>query len=558
MIKGARAATRTVSILQAVVLASAAGCHGHARADSAVPWGVSPSSALSAVPEEWLGAMAAAGAASVRGYDYRRGPAGLEPYRRAGLAVTGILMWSPKKPRSFPVHDLSSFRSYVIQTVKRFGGYIKHWEVWNEPPNGSADTSPASYAKVLSVAYDAAKSVDPQLQIGLAAKSVHLRFIEQAILAGAKGKFDFVSLHPYETAALLPLGWELPFLGIDANLRALLRATNPEKLRVPLRFTEIGVEVGDKPPVAIDEALQAATLIKIYVLGLAQQIEHIHWFDPRDSEDKHHGLLRRDGSKRPAYHALSALTRALGRKPEFKGFVSLTAHSYGFLFKARDEEVLIAWLQPGAPSSEPLPIVASSVDFGSGKRGKVSQIVLSAAPVLLTAASASNTGLGWRAKAGSELPAAWLCASGSGEVHFSAGEAPCGLHMVQPGQVAHEPGGAEVDLAGRIGARFAVDPQLVGYADQKLEITAVVRGHGRGDPGFNLKYEAQRPLTRVNDHGMVGAGGWNHIQGATPMTLRWTVKDARFVGKYGANLAIECDSSKHCDFSLLRLQVKKL
>jgi hypothetical protein len=73
-----------------------------------------------------------------------------------------------------------------------------------------------------------------------------------------------------------------------------------------------------------------------------------------------------------------------------------------------------------------------------------------------------------------------------------------------------------------------------------------------------LKYETDRPLTRVNDYGMIGASGWNHIQGDAPTTLRWTVKDARFVGKYGVNLAIECDSSKYCDFSLLRLHVKKL
>ncbi|HET8936978.1 MAG TPA: hypothetical protein VFN67_26225, partial [Polyangiales bacterium] len=234
----------TVSIVQALTLAITAGCHSHAFADSAAPWGVSPSAALSAAPDEWLKPMAEAGARTVRGYDYRKGVAGLAPYRATGLAVTGILMWSPKQPRSFPVQDLIGFRNYVIQTVKRFGARINHWEVWNEPPNGTADTSPASYAKIVAVAYDAAKSVDPKLQIGLATKSVHLRFVEDAIAAGAKGKFDFVSLHPYETASLLPLGWELPFLGIDKNLRALLRAKNPDKQHVPLRFTEIGVEVG--------------------------------------------------------------------------------------------------------------------------------------------------------------------------------------------------------------------------------------------------------------------------------------------------------------------------
>ena len=541
MMKGASAT------LHALVLVIVAGCQGHAFADS--PWGVSSSSALSANPQEWLEAMKAAGATRVRGYDYRRGIVGLTPFRDAGVAVTGILMWSPKRPRSMPVYDIEGFRSYVLQTVRTYGSYIKHWEVWNEPPNGTADTSPASYAKIVAVAYDAAKSVDPKLQIGLATKSVHLRFLEEAISAGAKGKFDFVTLHPYETAELLAEGWELPFLGIGANLRAMLRAKNPDKQNVPVWFSEIGVEVGRKR----DEAQQAASLVKIYVLALAQHIDHIHWFDPRDSEGKHHGLLRRDGSKRPAYHALGALTRALGRKPELKGFLSLTEHSYGFLFKGRDGDVLVAWMRPGAPASAALPLVASSVDFTTGKAGKLNQLVLTGEPVLLLAASESNTALSWRAKAATTVPAAWSCSS----PHFSAGEPQCGVHIVGPAQVTQGASGAEISLAGRNGARFAVDPQVIGYADHKLEISLVVRGHGRGEPGFNLKYEAERPLTRVNDNGMVGAGGWNHIRGEEPTTLRWTVDDARFVGKYGINLAIECDSSKFCDFSVLRLNIKK-
>lgn len=548
MKKGASAAT-----LQALVLVITAGCHAHAFADS--PWGVSPSSALSANPAEWVGTMAAAGVTRVRGYDYRKGKAGLEPFRAAGTALTGILMWSSKQPRSMPVYDLDGFRSYVIQTVRSFGSYIKHWEVWNEPPNGTADTSPVSYARVVATAYDAAKSVDPKLQIGLAAKSVHVRFLEDAIAAGAKGKFDFVSVHPYETAELLPQGWELPFLGIGPNLRAMLRAKNPDKQNVPLWFSEVGVEVGRNARTSIDEASQAATLIKIYVLGLAQRIDHIHWFEPRDSEGKHHGLLRRDGSKRPAYHALNTLTHALGRKPEFKGFITLAENSYGFVFRGRAGDVLVAWMRPGAVASAALPVVASQLDFATGKRAERNQIVLTTEPLLLSAASESNTAIGWRAKAAAQVPAAWSC---RGAPSFTAGETPCGVHMLGPVQVTHAAGGAEISLSGRNGARFAVDPQLIGYADQKLEISAVVRGHGRGEPGFNLKYEAERPLERVNDNGMVGAGTWNHLKGEEPTTLRWTVKDARFVGKYGINLAIECDSSKFCDFSLLRLNIKKL
>jgi hypothetical protein len=555
MTRGAGAAI-VVVILQAWLL----GCGSRAYAESLSPWGVSPSAALSNAPQEWLSAVSEAGATTVRGYDYKRGLAGLEAYRKAGLGVTGILMWSPGKPLKFPVDDLAGFRRYVTNKASMFGGYIKHWEVWNEPPNGTTDKSAASYAKIVAVAHDAAKAVNPQLQIGLAAKSVHIRFLAEAIAAGAGDKFDFISLHPYETAALLPQGWELPFLGIAGNVRAMLRASNPSKHDVPLWFTEIGVELTGRHVSKLGEAVQAATLVKIYTLSLAQGVGHIHWFDPRDSEGKHHGLLRRDGSRRPAFRALSTLTRALGKKPEWKGFVDLGAHSYGFLFAGRQGDVLVAWARPHATRAQEvtLPTAATKIDFTTGAQSSAERVELDSTPLLLRAAAGSKTSAAWRSQSSAGLPASWLCTTQDHALQLVAGEPDCGVHMADPAQVMHVAGTAELSLSGRSGARFAVDPQLIGYGDRALEITAVVRGHGRGKPGFNLKYEADRPLERVDDNGMVGAGHWNHVQGEAPMTLHWTVKDARFVGKYGVNLAIDCDSRNFCDFSLLRLSVRKL
>ena len=502
--------------------------------------------------------MAEAGATTVRGYDYRRGKDGLRAYRDAGFAVTGILMWSPTKPRRFPVDDLDGFRRYVTKQVGTFGDYIRHWEVWNEPPNGTTDTSAASYAKIVQTAYQTAKALDPKLQIGLAAKSVHIRFLADAIAAGARNKFDFISLHPYETAALLPQGWELPFLGIAGNVRAMLRTLDPGKRDVPIWFTEIGVELGSVAQLA--EAAQAATLVKIYTLGLAQGIDHIHWFDPRDSEGKRHGLLRRDGSQRPAYRALGTLTRVLGKKPAWKGFVELSANSYGFLFTGRGGDVLVAWTRADVKDKEALalPQPVEVIDPARGTQANMERVELEHAPVLLQAAADSKAASAWRSKASASVPAAWLCSVEGQTVQLVAGDRTCGLHMVEPPRADQVAGSAELSLAGRSAARFAVDPQLIGYGDRALEVTAVVRGHGRGKAGFNLKYEADRPLDRVDDNGMVGARGWNHVQGDAPMTLRWRIKDARFVGKYGVNLAIDCDSRKFCDFSLLRLSIRKL
>ena len=549
-----------MSLLCVLYLQALLGCGSRAYADSLTPWGVSPSAALSHAPHEWLRVMAEAGATTVRGYDYRRGKDGLRVYRDAGFAVTGILMWSPGKPRRFPIDDLDGFARYVTKQIGTFGDYIRHWEVWNEPPNGTTDTSAASYAKIVATAHRTAKALDAQQQIGLATKSVHIRFLADAISHGARDRFDFISLHPYETAALLPQGWELPFLGIAGNVRAMLRALDPGKQHVPIWFTEVGVELGGRAGAHLGETHQADTLVKIYTLGLAQGIGHIHWFDPRDSEGKQHGLLRRDGSQRPAYRALSTLTHALGKKPAWKGFVELSANSYGFLFGARGADVLVAWTRVDANDKEELvlPQPVSSIDFARGREEKVERVELSAAPLLLRAAADSKTAAAWRAKTTTTVPASWLCTVEGQTVQLVAGKRACGLHMVEPPRSEQVAGNAELSLSGRSVARFAVDPQLIGYGDRALEVSAVVRGHGRGKAGFNLKYEADRPLDRVDDNGMVGAGKWNHVHGDAPSTFRWRINDARFVGKYGVNLAIDCDSRKFCDFSLLRLSVRKL
>ena len=99
---------------------------------------------------------------------------------------------------TLPVNHLPGWSRYVTEMVKHAKGRIKYWEVWNEPPNGTGrDQTPADYAKIVVAAYNAAKAADPACQIGIAAKSVHVNYLEQAIKAGAKDHFDYLTLHPY-------------------------------------------------------------------------------------------------------------------------------------------------------------------------------------------------------------------------------------------------------------------------------------------------------------------------------------------------------------------------
>lgn len=496
--------------------------------------------------------MAAAGVTNVRGFHSGKRFAELQPYRDAELSLSGVLLWSPTRPITFPTSDLEGFKQYVKTEVSRYRGVVKSWEVWNEPPNFSEDMSPSSYAVVVAAAYDAAKSVDPSVQIGLAAKSVHVRFLAEAIAAGARDKFDYVSLHPYEVAALISHGCERTFLGIVDNVRAMLREQNPGRASVPVLFTEIGVELRDNERASIAEAEQADALIKIYSMSFAQGVDQVDWFDPRDSEGKHHGLLRGNGTTRPAYRAYQQLRAALGRTPRFLGWISLTPDSLGFLFAGPESDVVVTWLPPAKTREISLADAALMIDPASGEHTLAKTLKLAHEARLIAAATGSPLAAAWRKQARRDR-APWDQSSGAKEIELGTGTtapALCLVNTVSTGQ-------SEINLTRSRGAWFAVDPKFVGYAGAPLEVTLVARGHGQGAAGFNLKYESRKQIKAADGNGMVVKGSWNTVRGTRPTTFTWQIDDASFVSKYGPNLGLDCDGPEHCNFSILSLKIRK-
>src|SRR5580700_1592269 len=101
----------------------------------------------------------------------------------------GILAGNPKwnikdKKGNLPVNNLPGWSDYVSRVVTHAKAKVRRWEVWNEPPNGTGkDQTAADYAKVVVAAYDAAKAADPDCQVGIAAKSVAITYLDQAIKA---------------------------------------------------------------------------------------------------------------------------------------------------------------------------------------------------------------------------------------------------------------------------------------------------------------------------------------------------------------------------------------
>ncbi|MGI4777623.1 MAG: PKD domain-containing protein [Janthinobacterium lividum] len=527
------------------------------------PWGVAPSSALSYNPEGWLPAMAEAGVTSVRGFYAPAPPAqdGFAPVAVAGMSGVGILQWSSSDPHSLPVNDLDGWRRYVTAQVTRFKGKVKHWEVWNEPPNFTADRSPASYAKVVAVAFDAAKAVDASVQIGLAAKSNHVNYLAESIAAGAKDKFDFITLHPYEVVSMLPLGWEGQFMGIVPRVRQMLQAMNPAKKAVPVWFTEVGVPASSPANGGIGPDMQADVLTKIYTMAMAQGAARTFWFEPRDSEGLSLGLTTADGTKRPAFYAMRSLTKYLGTAPFYLGWTQPDNAYYGFIFKTDKSVVMVAWSRAGQSSTRLLPSDVTAVDPRTGNIAITRTQTITDAPVVLVAPTNSAQAIQWLNEAVSNASKAFPWNgdhSASPTVELVAGAMPNGVFMVNPPAVTIVDNVAEFDLEGRGSVSFAVDPAFLPYGSRRISITAMVRGHGTGDPGFNLKYESDVPIANTDGNGLQGIdNGWFNIRGTNFYEKTWVIPNARFVGMYGFNFSFDTDGPAHSQFSIARVVVNK-
>jgi hypothetical protein len=505
--------------------------------------------------------MADAGVTTVRGFYAVPNDDKLTPITAAGMSPVGILQWSSGPVYALPANDLPGWRRYVIEQVLRYRGRVRYWEVWNEPPNFTADQSPVSYAKVVAAAFDAAKAVDPTVQIGLAAKSNHVNWLAESIAAGAAGKYDFVTLHPYEVASLLPQGWEGQFMAIAPRVREMLRGKDPAKADVPVWFTEIGFSTATPAASGAGPQQQADVLAKIYTMAFAQAVGRTYWFDPSDSEGLTMGLTTADGTKRPAWYALRSLNTYVGARPRYVGWTQPGNAYYGFVFRGPQGVVLSAWSRAGQSAVLALASDVTMVDPRTGAASTTRTPTLTEAPAILVAPNGSAQARQWlsEAAATSGKPFPWNGDhSASASVQLTAGATPDGVSMVNAPPATVVNNVAEFNIEGTPGACFAVDPVFLPYVTTPIRITAVLRGHGHGDPGFQLRYESDAPIASADGNGLVpSSDGWFHVDGTTFYEKTWTVPNARFVGKYGYNICFDSDGPAHSQFSIRRVTVSR-
>lgn len=343
----------------APIVPSAANTAGHA-------YGIAAGSSLSSLsPEELakrLDGIKATGAAWVRfdidwsvvqpdnaaTYQWDAYDQVVSASRQRGLNVIAIIDFTPRWARAPACPESShcrpadpkAYAAFAKAVASRYSVQGVHtWEIWNEP--NSPDfwkpaANPLAYTQMLADAYQAIHEVDSKAWVlsgGLSPQSSSDTarspedFLAGVYAVGGKNYFDAVADHPYtfplSPASPAPHAWN-QMASSGGSLRSIMARSGDGGKKIWM--TEFGAPTGGPGPVAtptsnnlaehpyvVDEALQAKILsdaVKLYkTYTWAGPFLYYSYQDAGTSSDTNEnffGLVRADGSHKPAYDVYRA------------------------------------------------------------------------------------------------------------------------------------------------------------------------------------------------------------------------------------------------------------
>jgi hypothetical protein len=223
---------------------------------------------------------------------------------------------APGNVTHYPPSDPAAWLRYVTAVVSRYHQDVPAWEVWNEPDFETFwGGTPAEYASLLALTYQAIKAIDPGATVVLGGLGFRDRpgspaeaFVSRILFDPehpATYSFDVASFHHYGS--------------LDnatrrvATLRDVLaRAGVPRR---PIWITETGQ--ASNPSLTYSDEFAGPsgqaewlrqTLPSLVALGVAR----VFWFQLFDvpGDDRGLGLLDSTLNPRPAYAALRGLLTA--------------------------------------------------------------------------------------------------------------------------------------------------------------------------------------------------------------------------------------------------------
>ncbi len=238
----------------------------------------------------------------------------MELYERLSIDPLPILSYSPLWATSVPgVHNAPpretlDYARFAEAFVSRYRRRIRQVEIWNEPNDDAFfKGSVSQYADLLRAGAAGARRADPSIRVVFGGTAgVALRYIDELYAYGIQDVYDVMSVHPYQWGERFDDAW---FIEQLTALRHLMnRYGDTHK---PIWLTELGWSTGDA---SITEAIQARLLTQCLVTARTLHtlgVTRAYWFSVKDWGGPGYGLVRTDGSLKPAWQAYRVLTRWL-------------------------------------------------------------------------------------------------------------------------------------------------------------------------------------------------------------------------------------------------------
>jgi hypothetical protein len=262
--------------------------------------------------------------------------------------------------------DPNTFASYVRQTVQHYRDRLSVWEILNEPvytsyalPHGHGYQA-ADYVRLLRVAYQAVKEVDPGLLVigGIAGEPA--TYTREFIDAGGLRWVDALNLHIYP-GLTAPEAYEEPL----RQLREKMRSAGAEK---PIWFTEGAYYADDDKPSEpyrswlkpVDSEIEAAewqvkfnTLLLTY--GVERIIYHSGTTGSLNNEDLSGIFFEWAGTPRKMLVTQSAMADLLVPPIRPLGRLDSPQDMAAYGFESQGRTIIVAWaMEEAKPTSIPM------------------------------------------------------------------------------------------------------------------------------------------------------------------------------------------------------------
>jgi len=297
----------------------------------------------------------------------------------AGRQVVAVLMGTPAwaaadrsgSPKTVP--EMSYWEFFVRRMAQQYQGRVRHWIIWNQPdvsdpshPGHTWAGSIEDYYRLLKTAYLTIKEVDPALQVHVGGLTYfwdreqgqrqYLERLLDVILADPEAPahgyyFDAVAYHLYfdPRQTLDVVGEVQGILGARGVMakEIWINQTNAPPSDDPLAPSQA------TPGFRVSLAEQSAFVIQEYALAFAGGANRVGFYKLRDDDgpsgsSETYGLLRADGSARPAFDAYQVVTTYL-RDFRAVGWQRLD-DVYAVTFDRGETTTTVLWITSRSPT----------------------------------------------------------------------------------------------------------------------------------------------------------------------------------------------------------------